>query len=97
MIEYTIGQVVFSKCGHDKGKAYIILLISGEYLYLSDGDSRIIEKTKKKKVKHVQITQYVLEEIKAKIETDKSKLTNNDLKKALEPYKGKFNASNKEV
>lgn len=88
MIEYTIGQIVFSKCGHDKGKAYIIISISDEYLYLADGDIRTLEKAKKKKFKHVQVTKCILE---------KCNLTNADLKKALKPYNSKFIGSTKEV
>ncbi len=91
----SIGQIVFSKCGHDKNKAYIIISIMGEYLYLSDGEIRTIEKLKKKKLKHVQLTNYILEEIKLKLE--QNKLTNSDLVKVLKPYKNRFVCSNKEV
>lgn len=95
MIEYTKGQIVFSKCGHDKGKAYIISDISGEFLYLVDGQNRTIEKAKKKKIKHVQVTGYIIEEIKAKLE-DKT-IMDSDLIKALKQYKNKFLSSSKEV
>lgn len=88
MIDLTVGQIVFSKCGHDKGKAYIIISKSDEYLYLADGDIRTLKKTKKKKIKHVQITNYVLEQIADKLK--KNQCTDADLKKALKPYKSKF-------
>lgn len=88
MTDLTIGQIVFSKCGHDKGKAYIIISKSDEYLYLADGDIRTLEKTKKKKIKHVQVTQYVLTEIKDKLKSNQC--TDYDLKKELKPYKSKF-------
>lgn len=88
MTDLTIGQIVFSKCGHDKGKAYIIISKSDEYLYLADGDIRTLEKTKKKKIKHVQVTQYVLTGIKDKLKSNQC--TNDDLKKELKPYKSKF-------
>lgn len=95
MIEYTKGQIVFSKYGHDKGKAYIVSDISGEFLYLVDGQNRTVEKAKKKKIKHVQVTGYVVEDIKAKLE-DKT-IMNSDLIKALKEYKNKFLSSSKEV
>jgi len=57
----TRGQVVFSKCGRDKGLAMVVLDTQGEYLYLADGKLRTLEHPKKKKAKHVQITHYVLE------------------------------------
>ncbi len=88
MIDLTIGQIVFSKCGHDKGKAYIIISKSDEYLYLADGDIKTLEKTKKKKIKHVQVTNYVLTQIRDKLKLNQC--TNDDLKKALKQYKSKF-------
>lgn len=43
-----------SKAGHDKGKLYIIWKTEGEYVYLTDGRLRPMEKPKKKKLKHIQ-------------------------------------------
>jgi len=88
MIQYSIGQVVFSKCGHDRGKAYIIISLSDDYLYLCDGDVRPFDKAKKKKIKHVQITDYVLQDLKSKIES--GAIMDTDLIKELKPYKNKF-------
>ena len=67
-MEYTVGQVVYSKCGHDKGKAFIVTEIEEDFLYLTDGKSRKMDKPKKKKTKHVQITNYYDDELKTKIE-----------------------------
>ena len=83
--EYVIGQLVFSKSGHDKGGLFIIVNIEGEYLYLADGKVRTIEKPKKKKVKHVQKVNYVSEQIKEKIQ-EESYLNNADLRKAVSQY-----------
>jgi len=55
------GQVVFSKCGRDKGNVMVILDVQGEYLYLADGKLRTLERPKKKKAKHVQPTLHKLE------------------------------------
>lgn len=88
MIQYSIGQVVFSKCGHDKGKAYIIISIMDEYLYLCDGEIRPLDKAKKKKSKHVQVTDYILKDLKIKIES--GTVIDADLTKELKPYKNKF-------
>ncbi|GFI61674.1 hypothetical protein IMSAG049_00835 [Clostridiales bacterium] len=84
-MEYTVGQVVYSKSGHDKGKSFIIISIEGEYLYLVDGKSRRIDKPKKKKMKHVQITGHYDQEIKAKLENDKY-ILDADFAKALKQY-----------
>lgn len=83
--EYVIGQLVFSKSGHDKGGLFIVVDIKDEYLYLADGKVRMIEKPKKKKVKHVQKVNYVSEEIKEKIQ-EESYLNNADLRKAIAWY-----------
>ncbi|HHX60425.1 MAG TPA: RNA-binding protein [Epulopiscium sp.] len=83
--EYVIGQFVFSKSGHDKGRLFIIMRIEDEYLYLADGKVRTIEKPKKKKVKHVQKVNYVSEEIKEKIQ-EEGNLNNADLRKAVVQY-----------
>lgn len=80
-----MGQVVYSKSGHDKGKSFIVTEIEGEYLYLIDGKCRTIDKPKKKKNKHVQITNYVESELKTKIENGEA-LLNSDFVKALKRY-----------
>ncbi len=84
-MEYTVGQVVYSKCGHDKGKAFIVTEIEGDFLYLTDGKSRKMDKPKKKKTKHVQITNYYDDELKTKIENGEY-LLDADFVKALKKY-----------
>jgi len=55
------GQIVFSKHGRDKGRAMIVVAGDGEYAYLVDGVLRLLSKPKKKKAKHIQITNTVVE------------------------------------
>jgi len=55
-----VGQVVFSKCGRDKGRAFVVLSVEGEYVFLSDGQLRPLNKPKKKKIKHTQLTHTVM-------------------------------------
>ena len=83
--EFVIGQLVFSKGGRDKGKLFIVIDIEEDYLYLADGKFRKIETPKKKKTKHVQKVNYVINEIKEKIE-EESSLNNAYLRKALRGY-----------
>ncbi|NMM63523.1 RNA-binding protein [Clostridium sp. P21] len=60
-----IGKLVCSKAGRDKGKFFIILsVLDDEYVYICDGDLRTVEKPKKKKVKHLNFTSSVAEEIR---------------------------------
>ena len=84
-MEYTVGQVVYSKCGHVKGKAFIVTEIEEDFLYLTDGNSRKMDKPKKKKTKHVQITNYYDDELKTKIENGEY-LLDADFVKALKKY-----------
>lgn len=84
-MEYTVGQVVFSKCGRDRGRAFIISEVSEEYLYLIDGRLRTLEHPKKKKYKHVQKTNYLKLEIKEKLE-NRSYILDAEIFKALSEY-----------
>lgn len=84
-MEYTVGQVVYSKSGHDKGRAFIVTEIEGEFLYLTDGKNRRVDKPKRKKAKHVQVTNYSDAELKSKIEGGKN-LLDSDFVKALKRY-----------
>ena len=79
----TVGQVVFAKCGRDKGKAFIILNICKDYLYLVDGKLRTLQTPKKKKAKHVQPTGHV-----ADLTTNGRALQDADIRKQLCAYMG---------
>lgn len=78
------GQIVFSKCGRDKKRAFIVLSVEGEYAYLVDGDLRRLVKPKKKKLRHIQVTNNITKE---ELEND------SDVRKILKVY----NEKNKEV
>jgi len=54
------GQIIFSKRGRDKGRAMVIIAVEGEYAYLVDGMLRTLERPKKKKAKHIQLTNSVI-------------------------------------
>ena len=86
---YSKGQIVFSKSGRDKGRAFIIYDYDDVYVYIVDGDVRKLEKPKKKKKIHIQISHHIDEEIKYKLENG-SYLLNSDFKKALARYNNRF-------
>jgi ribosomal protein L14E/L6E/L27E len=75
------GQIVFTKCGRDKGKAFIVISIHEDYLYLVDGKVRTLCKPKKKKAKHVQPTNYI-----AELKTDGRALQDADIRKHLKTF-----------
>lgn len=49
-----IGQFATSKAGHDKGRIYVIVAEEGDFVYLSDGRLRPLQKPKRKRRKHIQ-------------------------------------------
>jgi ribosomal protein L14E/L6E/L27E len=85
--EYEVGQIVFSKCGRDQGKPFIVVSVEEEYVHLVDGKLRKVDGPKLKKKKHVQKTNTIIEWIKQKI-IEENHLTNNDVRKALKEYIG---------
>ncbi len=85
---FTIGQIVFSKTGRDKGKPFIVVLVDedGKFVHLCDGKVHKLTNTKKKNVKHLQKTNT--------IDVDLSNLVINNgyiqdamFRKALLPFK----------
>ena len=52
---YGIGAICKSLAGHDKGKLFVIIGETGEYVSLVNGKSRPLEKPKQKNKKHIQI------------------------------------------
>ena len=55
------GTVVKSLCGRDKNKYFYVLDKQGDYVLYCDGCVRKLEKPKRKKVKHVLVTQVKLQ------------------------------------
>ena len=82
---YNIGQIVFSKCGRDKGMAFIIVDIDENFLYIADGKLRKLSKPKKKKFKHIQAVNKIDPEIQKKIENGLY-LKDSDIRTALKDH-----------
>lgn len=66
-MELQIGQVVYSKMGRDRGMAFIVYKVEGEYAYLTDGEFRRLARPKKKKIKHIQPTKDIYWELSREI------------------------------
>lgn len=86
MREITKGMLAKSKAGHDTGKWYIIMDMDGEYLYLSDGELRTMERMKKKKRIHVQICYKTPEWFRKCLESDQN-IRDEDIKRAIKEFK----------
>lgn len=77
------GKIVYSKAGRDKNRYFVIIdIIDSNYVYIADGNYRRIEKPKKKKIKHLKLTDLTADEIIEKLKS-KRKITNTDLRKSL--------------
>ncbi|MGL4736377.1 MAG: KOW domain-containing RNA-binding protein [Cellulosilyticaceae bacterium] len=86
--DYALGQIVFSKCGRDKGRPFIVTSIETEYVHLVDGSLRPVEKPKLKKKKHIQKTNTIVDCIRTKIVED-GKVTDFDVRSAIDDYLNK--------
>ncbi|SHF08789.1 hypothetical protein SAMN02746089_01283 [Caldanaerobius fijiensis DSM 17918] len=84
--DLTPGQIVKSKMGRDSGRYFIVLAVDGGYAFIADGELRKVDKPKKKNIKHLLKTNECDEFIRDKILSGK-KISNADLRKALEKYK----------
>lgn len=52
-----IGSVVRSRAGRDAGRLFLVIgILDDEFVLLSDGDLRKVEKPKKKRKKHLSVT-----------------------------------------
>jgi len=77
-VEIGVGQVVFSKCGRDKGRAFVVLSVEDGYVFLADGQLRPLNRPKKKKAKHTQPTHATMG-----VENNPGGLTDADIRKGL--------------
>lgn len=69
------GTVVISKAGKDKGLKFVVLQCDGLFCLIANGKLRPIEKPKRKKLRHLQLTNMHL--------TEQDMATNRALRKAI--------------
>lgn len=63
MDRYEAGMLAWSRAGHDCGQLYVIKAVEGEFVYLTDGRLKPLEKPKKKKIKHIQVIRKIPAEL----------------------------------
>ncbi|WP_035292499.1 KOW domain-containing RNA-binding protein [Clostridium sp. KNHs214] len=79
-----IGRVVISKAGRDADRKFIIVdVINHQYVNICDGDLRKIENPKKKKIKHLNLTNTFAGEI-TQLLANGDKVSNSKIKKFLQ-------------
>ena len=53
-VEVTVGDLVVSRAGRDKGRPFVVQSVEEGFVYLVDGDLRKLDRPKKKKRMHVK-------------------------------------------
>lgn len=83
MERYERGMLAWSRAGHDCGQLYVILDVQDDFVYLTDGRLKPIEKPKKKRKKHIQIIRKIPDEL-AGIAEDS--LRNEDIRRVIRRF-----------
>lgn len=87
-MDLSVGQVVISKAGHDKGDAFIVIALQYDYCLLVDGKRRTLEKPKQKKIKHVQPVNLINADLAKRILSGEY-LLDADFAKAIRAFRDK--------
>ena len=80
--DYSISDVVRSQAGRDAQELFYVIGTEGEFLLLSDGKHRTLEKPKRKKRRHVQKVLRSETRVAAKLLSG-DKVLNSELRKDL--------------
>lgn len=93
-MDTVFGRYVWSKSGRDKDRLFIIVKIFDDsHVGIADGDLRHIDKPKKKKLKHLKITNRFATEISQTVFLNK-KITDKDIQNAVLRYKDELTTNN---
>ena len=79
------GHIVRSKAGRDKGDLFIVLRTEDNFAYIANGVLRKVDRPKKKKLMHLQISSCVSQMIVDKLESAEE-ITDCLVRKALAEY-----------
>ena len=81
-----IGQFVISKAGHDKDNLYVVVAQEEGYVFLCDGKTKIPEKPKKKKLKHIQPVNRTVDEALLRKLQSGEKVYSEEIKYAVRQF-----------
>ncbi len=74
------GTVVRAKAGRDENRLFAVTQITDNgYVFISDGDTRKLDKPKKKNIKHLSVTSAVIDLNEITDKKLKMKLRNSDI------------------
>lgn len=83
------GRVVRSKAGRDEGKYFVVIALDGdEFALVADGDLRGVEKPKRKRLKHLFVTEETISGLQSRLEAGGA-VENHELRKWLAAYRQK--------
>lgn len=81
---FQTADLVISVSGRDKNRIFMITeMLDSNYVLIADGMLRKLENPKKKKVKHLEKTTFVLNERLLQKISEGKKITNAELRKAI--------------
>ena len=76
-------RVVRSKAGRDEGKYFVVIALDGEeFALVADGDRRGVEKPKRKRLKHLFVTEETISGLRSRLEAGGA-VENHELRKWL--------------
>jgi ribosomal protein L14E/L6E/L27E len=84
--DLNLGQVVCSLAGRDKGHLFLVIeKVDVRHVIISDGKYRKVDKGKKKKVKHLKKTNYIVYELQKSLEEHKT-ISDAQIRRYLKDY-----------
>ncbi|HBQ64986.1 MAG TPA: RNA-binding protein [Clostridiales bacterium] len=85
-MEIETGDIVYSKAGRDTGHVFIVCgIIDRNFVLVTDGDLRRVEKPKKKRLKHLKPTGLSVDSMKNRIDSG-IRLGNAEVRKVLAEF-----------
>lgn len=86
--DMTVGQVVKSKSGRDKGRIFLVLkIVDDKMVLIVDGKLRGVERPKLKKIKHLMVYNDIIENIVD--DSIPASMNNAKIRECLRPYNTK--------
>lgn len=79
----TVGQIVISAAGRDKGHAYVVIgKLAPPFVLVADGRDRKVTGPKKKNIRHITILCSIAQAVADKMESG-AKVSDEDIRQAL--------------
>jgi ribosomal protein L14E/L6E/L27E len=60
-VKLTKGSVIIAAAGRDSGAQFVVVDTDGCFCYIADGKSRKLDKPKRKNIKHIRITDSMID------------------------------------